>query len=274
MKNHIKISIEAVTEHDQEMLVALLSEEGYEGFEETPSSLFAYVSEDLYDEEKLKTILQPFSKLYQKEVIAPKNWNEEWEKNYEPVVVDDFVAVRAHFHQPITTVQHEIVVTPKMSFGTGHHATTWQMMKLMKAVDFNTKSVFDFGCGTGVLAILAEKLGAANILAADYDDWCIENAMENIQNNHCRHIRVVKADAPPAGEHFQIILANINRYILLQHMHAMSNVLAPGGYLFASGFYTDENKLLIDAAAACGLQLKESSERHNWSSLIFQKHSA
>ncbi len=255
------------------MLIAFLSEEGYDGFEETETDLQAFIPEEEFIEEKLKEILLPFSKQYEKEIIVPKNWNAEWESNYEPVIVDDFVAVRAHFHQPIATVQHEIVITPKMSFGTGHHATTWQMMKLMQGIDFSKQTVFDFGCGTGVLAILAEKLGATSILAVDYDNWCIENSIENVETNHCKKITVVKGDAPPANQIFDIILANINRHILLGNMQAMANALTNNGYLLMSGFYASENQLLIDAASTHGLQLKQSSERHQWSSLLFQKTS-
>lgn len=253
------------------MLIALMSEEGYDGFEETETDLQAFIPEEEFTEEKLKEILLPFSKQYEKEIIAPKNWNAEWESNYEPVIVDDFVAVRAHFHQPIATVQHEIVITPKMSFGTGHHATTWQMMKLMQGIDFNNQTVFDFGCGTGVLAILAEKLGATSILAVDYDDWCIENSMENVEKNQCKHITVEKGEAPPTDKTFNIILANINRHILLGNMQAMASALSDNGYLLMSGFYAEENQLLIDAATNHGLQLIKASDRHTWSSLLFQK---
>lgn len=271
MNNYVQITVESANEEQKELLIALLSEEGYDGFEETDSSLSAFINEEFYNEELLLQVLSPFSITYNKEIIAPKNWNAEWESNYEPVIVDDFVAVRAHFHEPITTVQHEIVITPKMSFGTGHHATTWQMMKLMQEFQFAEQTVFDFGCGTGVLAILAEKLGATSVLALDYDDLCIENSVENIANNHCKVITIVKGDAPPAGEQFNIVLANINRHILLQNMQTMSNALTANGFLFVSGFYAHENHLLIDAAAVHGLQLIKSSERHNWSSLIFQK---
>lgn len=271
MNNYIKIKINSTDEREHEMLIALLSEEGYDGFEETETDLQAFIPEEEFTEEKLKGILLSFSKQYEKEIIAPKNWNAEWESNYEPVIVDDFVAIRAHFHQPVSTVQHEIVITPKMSFGTGHHATTWQMMKLMQGIDFTNQTVFDFGCGTGVLAILAEKLGATSILAVDYDDWCIENSIENVEKNHCKHITVEKGEAPPTDKIFNIILANINRHILLENMQAMADALTLKGYLLMSGFYAAENQLLIDAATKHGLQLIKASERHTWSSLLFQK---
>lgn len=271
MNNYIKASINSSAEEEREILIALLSNEGYDGFEETPSGLNAYISEELFDDAVLKEILQPFAKSVQTEIIAPKNWNAEWESNYEPVIVEDFVAVRAHFHQPVAAVKHEIVITPKMSFGTGHHATTWQVMKLMQEIDFTDKSVFDFGCGTGVLAILAEKLGAASVLAVDNDDWCIENSLENVINNQCIKIDVKKGEAPPSDPQFGIILANINRHILLQNMKIMSNALEENGYLLISGFYKDENSMLADAAKAKGLQLIKASDRHNWSAMLFQK---
>ncbi|WP_164972765.1 50S ribosomal protein L11 methyltransferase [Lacibacter luteus] len=270
MINYIKISVPVTSDEQQEILLALLSEEGYDGFEETTDALNAYISEEQFDQQQLEELLQPFSLSYTKEVIAPKNWNAEWESNYEPVVVDEFVAVRAHFHQTIATVQHEIVITPKMSFGTGHHATTWQVMKLMQGIDFSNKTVFDFGCGTAVLAILAEKLGATSVLAVDNDDWCIENSLENVATNNCTKIVVQKADVPSTHQ-FDIILANINRHILLQYMVTMAASLNNKGYIIISGFYKDENQLLIDAATAQQLQLITASDRNNWSALLFQK---
>ena len=270
MTNYIKISFPVANAEQQEILLALLSEEGYDGFEETTTDFNAYINESEFNEQQLSELLQPFSINYTKEVIAPKNWNAEWESSYEPVIVDEFVAVRAHFHQPITSVQHEIIITPKMSFGTGHHATTWQVMKLMQGIDFNNKTVFDFGCGTAVLAILAEKLGASSVLAVDNDDWCIENSIENIEANQCKNITVQKADVP-STQQFDIVLANINRHILLQYMGTMAASLSKGGLIIISGFYKEENQLLIDAAHAHHLNLITSSDRNNWSALLFQK---
>lgn len=271
MNNYIQISLGTKNEQENELLIALLSEAGYDAFEESANGLHAFIPEELFNVDQLQQCIQPFNINYQQELIAPKNWNAEWESHYEPVIVDEFVAVRAHFHEPIPNVQHEIVITPKMSFGTGHHATTWQVMKLMQDIDFKDQTVFDYGCGTAVLAILAEKLGAAEVLAVDYDDWCIENSIENVQNNQCKKITVEKGDAPPSNKTFHIILANINRHILLANMEAMSASLLNNGYLLISGFYASENHLLTEAAEKHGLQLIKESERHSWSSLIFQK---
>jgi ribosomal protein L11 methyltransferase len=274
MENYIEVTINTGDSQQQELLIALLSNEGYDGFEETDVFIKACIEENKFEKEILENVLQPFQLSYTLQLIAPRNWNAEWESGYQPVIVDEFAAVRAHFHQPITNVTHELIITPKMSFGTGHHATTWQMMKLMQQVDFTNKKVFDFGCGTGVLAILAEKLGAAEIHATDIDDWCIENTIENAVMNSCTKIKAIQSDVPPSDQVFDIILANINRHILLQFMKQLSAILQPNGYLFLSGFYKDENSLLIDEAARHQLQLIRSSERHNWSSLILQKTDA
>lgn len=272
MANSIQVTIAGTTEQQTEILIALLSEAGYEGFEEADQGLIAYMPEESWNEDSLKETLLPFGLSYSTSVIQPRNWNAEWERDYEPVIVDDFVAVRAHFHQPNPAVVHEIIITPKMSFGTGHHATTWQMMKWMESMDFQSKTVFDFGTGTGVLAILAEKLGAAEVLAIDNDDWSIENTIENVERNNGQKISVQKAEEPIGDRQFDIILANINRHVLLQFMEQMSKQLKPGGYLLISGFYADENDILTDAAALHQLQLLKGSERHKWSSLMLQKN--
>lgn len=271
MQTTIEVTINQLTEADQELLIALLSNAGYEGFEETPGALKACITEPSFDAAALEAIVTPLHFTYTWQAIAPRNWNAEWEQQYHPVVVHNFAGVRAAFHAPLTGVQHEIVITPKMSFGTGHHATTWQMMLLMQDLPFEGTSVFDFGSGTGVLAILAEKLGASRVLAMDVDDWCIENAMENATQNQCSRVQVVQADAPPAGATFDVILANINRHILWQHMQGLSKLLKPGGALLLSGFYTHENELMVAAAAEQQLQLQLQSEREGWSCLLFTK---
>lgn len=271
MQNSIGVTISDITPEQAEVLVALLSDAGYEGFEETDDALKAFLPEEQFNREELQQILQPFNCSFETELIAPRNWNAEWEQQYQPVIVEDFAGIRAHFHPPLTGVQHEIIITPKMSFGTGHHATTWQMMQLMRSIHFSGKSVFDFGSGTGVLAILAEKLGAADVLAMDIDDWCIENAEENAERNQCRHIKVQQGEAPPPQQTFDIILANINRHILIQYMPQISAGLNDGGILLISGFYKEEDELLMNAAAAQRLQLNAGSERHNWSCLKLVK---
>lgn len=272
MQTTIEITLHHLSPADQELLIALLSEAGYEGFEEGPDQLKAYIPKPLFDAAALEAITRPRQYTYTRQAIAARNWNAEWEQQYQPVVVDDFAGVRAAFHEPLQGVRHEIVITPKMSFGTGHHATTWQMMRHMQHISFEGKTVFDFGCGTGILAILAEKLGAARVLAMDVDDWCIDNALENAAQNNCSTITVVQADAPPVDAGFDVILANINRHILLQHMQALSQILNSGGRLLLSGFYTHENDTMVQAAAPYGLQLQQQSDKEGWSCLVFTKN--
>lgn len=264
MAKYIQVKIDNTNTEQNEILIVLLSENGYEGFEEGDNSLTAFIPERDFSEEVLNDTLQPFHLSFSKEIIAEKNWDEEWEKNFEPVLVDDFCAVRASFHQPITNVKHEIIITPKMSFGTGHHATTYMMMKSMQAIDFTNKSVLDFGTGTGVLAILAEKLGATNIYAIDNDEWSINNGRENIENNHCTHIRIEQKDNLDEIGEYDIILANINRNVLLDNMSAIATSVKQNGIVLMSGFYEEDIPVLMDTAAQFNLQFQHKMERNKW----------
>ena len=176
---YIKITFADLQPEQKEILIAQLADAGYEGFEEKDSSLDAFIKSKSFDTIILKEISFKYQTTYTKEKIAETNWNQVWESNFEPVIVNDYVAIRADFHKPIANTKFEIVITPKMSFGTGHHATTYMMIELMKEIDLNGSSVLDFGSGTGILAILAEKEGAKNIEAIDNDDWSIANAGEN-----------------------------------------------------------------------------------------------
>src|SRR5690349_10830070 len=180
MKNYIHIKFQPVLKEQQEILIAQLADLGYEGFEEGIGFISAYIPEDQFNESETYHLIAGTDITVTKEVILPRNWNEEWEQNFQPVVIDDFCGIRAHFHAPLQQVQHEIIITPKMSFGTGHHATTHLMIQSMQQLSFNDKTVLDFGTGTGVLAILAERLGAAHITAIDNDEWSITNVEENI----------------------------------------------------------------------------------------------
>ncbi|HMO33904.1 MAG TPA: 50S ribosomal protein L11 methyltransferase [Lacibacter sp.] len=271
MQHYIQVTIRGLLTGQAEILIALLSEAGFEGFEEGEDELKACIPQPAWNPGLLEEVVAPFACTCTTELLPPRNWNAEWEQQYQPVIVDGFAGVRAHFHPPLSGVEYEIIITPQMSFGTGHHATTWQMLWLMRELDLAGKTVFDFGAGTGVLAILAEKRGTAAVLAMDIDDWCIENALENAERNHCTRLEVIQGDAPPADRQFDCILANINRHILLQHMPRLANALVPGGHLLISGFYADENNLLVEAAANTGLALQRSSQRDNWSCLQLKK---
>ena len=269
--NYIEVRLEPLGDDGRELVAALLGAAGYEGFAETETGLLAYVQEAQFNELELAEVMAPFNIQFFTSVIAPRNWNEEWEQSYQPVQVGDFVQVRAHFHPAAVGVEHEIIITPKMSFGTGHHATTWQMMNWMQQLQLAGKKVFDFGTGTGVLALLAEKLGAAAVLATDNDEWSIENTKENLQRNAALNVEVMLADTPPSNQHFDVILANINRHVLLAFMDQLAALLQPGAQLLMSGFYETDNPLLINAAAHAGLQLAGQSNRQQWSCLLFTK---
>ena len=201
--------------------------------------------------------------------IEQTNWNEEWEKNFNPIVVDDVCSVRAPFHEKPNT-EYDIIIEPKMSFGTGHHETTHMMIQHILKNDFTNKSVLDMGCGTGVLAILAEIKGAKPIDAVDYDNWCYLNSLENVERNNCKNITVIEGDASVLkGKKYDIIIANINRNILLNDMETYVSCLNKGGLLFLSGFYNDDIPVIQEECEKHMLKFEEKLERNHWVALKF-----
>ena len=208
---YIKITFTDLQPEQREILIAQLADAGYEGFEEKDTGLDAFINSKSFDKLILNEISFKYQTPYTKEKIAETNWNKVWESNFEPVIVNDYVAIRADFHKPITNTQFEIVITPKMSFGTGHHATTHMMIELMKEIDLNGRSVLDFGTGTGILAILAERSGAKNIVAIDNDDWSITNAKENFKKNNCNKIILKKASDATSEFKFDLFLPTLIR---------------------------------------------------------------
>ena len=261
----IQISIEA-SEDQQEILISELSELDAEGFEQTATHLIAYFKEIGFNSYEVNEALK--GHVYHTINIEERNWNEVWESNFQPVVVDDFCAIRAAFHAPINNVTHEIVITPKMSFGTGHHATTYMMIEQMKNIDFRNKKVFDFGTGTGILAILAEKLGALSVSAIDIDEWSIENTNENINANNCSNISVKQSTQLPFDQ-FDIILANINRNVILQYLPGLRKILGGNSHILFSGLLTTDREEIIRASQKESLILTGEAERNNWISLLF-----
>jgi ribosomal protein L11 methyltransferase len=253
--------------HD--VLIAELSAIGYDGFEEAPGVLKAYIPEPHFVKSELNILISKYNLKYSQSIIKKQNWNTVWESNFEPVQVDDFVGIRAAFHPAFTDVQHEIIITPKMSFGTGHHATTYMVMNLMEELDCKGKSVFDFGTGTGILAILAEKLGARQVLAVDNDDWCIENASENILINECQFIDIQKNSEVKSNQQFDIILANINRNIILNNIDELRKAMAPGAQLLLSGLLKEDEEDITAICLALGLQRKKTLDRNGWIALWF-----
>jgi len=263
--NYIEFDFETENEDQSAQLIALLSEQDFDGFEESGNTLRAYIAEAEFKEEAFAEIIAIFHSIaYTQSLVENINWNKQWEESFEPVTVDDFAAIRAGFHQPISNVQYEIVITPKMSFGTGHHATTYLMMQQMRALDIAGKSVIDFGTGTGVLAILAAKMGAGSVLAIDNDDWSIENAKENIAQNNCTKISIEKADVFPAGKKYDIILANITLNVILDNLSAIATASVAGTQLLFSGFLKNDEPALITALQKAGLNYLSSSQKGEW----------
>jgi ribosomal protein L11 methyltransferase len=270
-KDYTRYTIEITSEEEKDILIATLSDWGIEGFEEEDLKLYASGQSNQLEEASIDDYLKSQKRPFSKEIIPDQNWNALWESNFEPVRVGDFVGIRANFHPPVPGVIHEILITPKMSFGTGHHATTHLVMQLMEAIDFRNKTVFDFGTGTGILAILAEKLGANNILAVDYDDWCILNAGENILQNACKKIKIEKNDAAPLNANFDIVLANINKNIILDNLTNLVNNVKPGGKLILSGLLTSDEEDIVNAAGKLNLINPKKLEKNGWIALYFAK---
>ncbi len=261
-----------MTSDESDMLIAMLSDIGFNGFEEGESELLAYTDEEAYNVEELERVANALGAAYETETLDQQNWNALWESNFQPVIVDDVCTIRAHFHDIEITTPYEIVITPKMSFGTGHHATTRLVMMQMKDMDFKGRSVLDFGTGTGVLAIFAEMLGAAAVLAIDNDEWSVENAIENAGRNNCSRITVKQAsmeDTPAVKS--DIILANINRHILLRYMDDMYQRLEDGGAIVMSGLLAEDRDIIVDAAGNAGFKLVNVSCIDNWIALLFLK---
>jgi len=268
--DYIEVKIYTGSDADmKDMLVAILAGIGFEGFEEEKNFLKAFIPEKDFNESQLREITVQYEIPYSIAPIKYKNWNDIWEAGFEPVIIEKFCAVRATFHQPVNEVTYEIIITPKMSFGTGHHATTYLMLEAMKGLSMKGKSVFDFGTGTGVLAILAEKMGASEIEAIDIDEWSIENGKENLIQNLSKKILLYKSGQIATAGKFDIILANINRNIILQQMESMMAHLSPGGTIVLSGLLTSDEGVITAKAENVALKLLSLNERNSWICLQF-----
>ena len=258
-----------------EILIAELGEKAFESFIETETGISAYVQKDLWSENILEDIQilenSEFKINYTFEEIEQVNWNEEWEKNFEAIDVDGKCHVRAPFHAK-TNAEYDIVIEPKMSFGTGHHETTHMMIQHLLETDVVSKKTLDMGCGTAILAILAEMKGAQPIDAIDIDNWCYLNSIENAERNNCKHISVYEGDAELLkGKKYDVIIANINRNILLNDMQQYVDCLNKNGILFLSGFYTEDIPVISESCTSKGLTYVKQFERNNWVALKFVK---
>jgi ribosomal protein L11 methyltransferase len=257
-----------------EMLIAQLGYVGFESFVEQDYGVTAYIQKQEWNSKILDDVFllhsNEFNITFEHNEIAQTNWNEEWEKNFNPIQVDDLVSIRAPFHTN-PSLQFDIVIEPKMSFGTGHHETTHMMVQHLLALDLDTKKVLDMGCGTGILAIFAEMKGAKPIDAIDIDRWCYENSLENIQRNNCNHITVYEGDASLLKEKYDVIIANINRNILLSDMKTYTDCLNENGVLLLSGFYKEDIVIIEDEVTKHGVTFETMIQRNNWVALKYVK---
>lgn len=259
-----------------EILIAELGEKAFESFEETAIGVSAYVQKTLWTEDILEDIFilqsDQFTITYRKEDIEQVNWNEEWEKNFNPIDVEGICYIRAPFHEK-TQAKYDIVIEPKMSFGTGHHETTYMMVRQILTNNMQDKVVLDMGCGTAILAILAAMRGAKQVDAVDIDNWCYLNSMENVARNACTTIEVFEGDASIlVGEpKYDVVVANINRNILLNDMDIYIRTMKDNAEIYFSGFYTEDIPSIKKAAEEKGLTFENQLEKNNWVSLKFKK---
>jgi ribosomal protein L11 methyltransferase len=272
---HTQLTVNCKTELT-DLLIAELSEAGFDTFMENENGFEAYVEEDKFDKEMVLEIKAKYLAGDQIDFsfqrIEKKNWNEEWERNYEPIDVDGKCLIRAEFHKPEKKSEHEIIITPKMSFGTGHHQTTYLMIKNQMTVDHKNKRVMDAGCGTAILSIMASKLGASEVEAFDIDEWSVVNGEENKDLNNTSNIRLQQgkiSEVDLTGK-FEIILANINKNVLLSEIETYASFLQPKGKLLLSGFYTHDIEDLKREAAKYKLSEVSRDERETWACLQLQ----
>jgi ribosomal protein L11 methyltransferase len=272
---YLQIHFTPITESQSEILIAQLNEIGFDGFEEETNELKAFIPSSNFDENMFNSIIDTNNINYTKSIIKKENWNAIWEANFEPTEVSYpsssklFVYIRAGFHNAKEGFEYDIVVTPKMSFGTGHHATTFLMVQQMSQIDFAGKTVIDFGTGTGVLAILADKMSASQILGIDCDEWSIENAEENAAINHCKNISLLKAETiPTQAEKVDIMLANINLNIISENILAIKTATKQNGIVLFSGIMLHDEPNIINVIEKEGFIIKKIFKRDNWLAIM------
>lgn len=270
----IDFTLEPV-EPTRDILLALLDNLGYDSFEESDIGLKAYITESEWDEAEMKELFVFQSDEYQinytVDRLENKNWNEEWETFYDPIFIEDQVHIRASFHETAPSFPIELLIEPKMSFGTGHHQTTRLMVRLLLEMNLKDKSVLDMGTGTGVLAILAEKRGAAAITAIDNFDWAVENTAENANRNHCKNIEALLGDASILpGRHFDVVIANINRNVLLEDIKHYVKTLNTKCELLLSGFFEEDFSLINEASEKEGLKLTSKLNEGKWAACHYK----
>ncbi len=281
MNDYTKVTFK-VTPADElatDILAALLADDGFESFVPEENGMTAYAPQGMFDADKLKSTVENFPLegyeiTYSTELIEGEDWNAEWEKNYfQPIIVDDRCVIHSTFHTDVPKAEYEILIDPKMAFGTGYHQTTCHMIRAILASDMQGKKVLDMGCGTAILAILAKKHGAGQVVAIDIDEFAYENALENIVINNTPDIevRLGGADAIKTEDSFDFVIANINRNILLADMKYYAAAMHKGSEIFMSGFYSEDMDVLREEAARHGLRFRGFAENNNWTMMKFVK---
>lgn len=272
--NYIELSL-LIEDDFAEIMIAELAEIGFESFVETDEGVDAYIDEAIFDDIQLKQLLETYAERttlsYSLKNIEKTNWNEEWEKNFQPIEVANTVYVRADFHPPKPSFAYDVVITPKMSFGTGHHETTSMVMELQLGIDHQQTTVLDVGTGTGILGILAAKLGAKSIHSFDIDEWSVTNTHENLEMNQVNNMTVTQGtiqDERPAL--YDIVLANINRNILLNEIPVYQQFMKPNGWLIVSGFYEKDIADIQAVAEGVGLQKITQLSKNQWAAVVFK----
>jgi ribosomal protein L11 methyltransferase len=276
MAPYIEVFFRPVSSVQQEILIALLDACGFEGFEEGDDYLKAFIPKPCFEQLNWTEILSNAPALkdlkFSIKEIQPTNWNEAWEQSFQPIVVDQQLYIRASFHAPRKDIPLEIIIDPKMSFGTGHHATTYMMSEVMMQTDFKNKTVFDFGSGTGILSILAAKLNASSVYALDHEEWAYHNCVENCQLNGIKNVEAVYGDESKfPSTPFDIILANINKNIISKNISALSSLLKTNGLLFISGFLQQDVDDLLLLTNSNHLTLLEQKEKDGWICMKLRK---
>ena len=258
-----------------EMLIAQLGHIGFESFVENENGVVAYIQKKEWNSNKVEDLYllnsNEFNITFKHSEIEQTNWNKEWEKNFNPIQVNGQVSIRAPFHEN-PSLNFDIVIEPKMSFGTGHHETTHMMVQHLLALDLKNKKVLDMGCGTGILAIFAEMKGAQPTDAIDIDSWCYQNSLENVQRNGCKYITVLEGDSSLLkGKEYDVVIANINRNILLSDMKIYTDCLREKGVLLLSGFYKEDISIIESEVIKYGLVLDKMIQKNNWVALKYMK---
>lgn len=276
--NYIQISLDISPKHPwTEVITQELASIDFESFTEENQMLQAYISEENFHEEKLAELIETYSerdvKIQTTSLLIPsQNWNAVWESDYEPVKIGEELMIRAPFHPVDDSYDLSIEIQPQMSFGTGHHQTTFLLSQALLDIDFKGKAVLDVGTGTGVLGILASKLGASEVFGTDIEEGAVENAVENCERNQTKNFTIVKGDlevVPKKG--YDVIIANINKNVLLRHMEGYSDLIKDKGLLLLSGFFETDIKSLTEAAKSHGFDIKEIFTKEKWAVLKLKK---